>query len=48
MASLFLLMISQGAALEYGIHWAFNPFKLKPKLELIYFSVAKINKRIRR
>ena len=33
-ASIFLLLITQGAALGYGIHWAFSPFKLNPKLEL--------------
>ena len=31
-ASLFLLLITQGAALGYGIHWAFSPPLLNPKL----------------
>ena len=34
-ASRFRLLITQGAALGYGIHWAFSPFKLNPKLDLV-------------
>ena len=41
-ASLFLLLITQGAALGYGIHWAFSPFKLNPKLEVIIDAINQL------
>ena len=31
----FLLLITQGVALGYGLHWAFSPHLLNPKLEYI-------------
>ena len=34
-ASRFRLLLTQGAALGYGIHWAFSPFKLNPELKLL-------------
>ena len=40
--SLFLLLITQGAALGYGIHWAFSPFKLNPKLEVIIDAINQL------